>query len=102
MRSLVILASSLAAVGGFSPAHYDAVKTARDTQLDMVSRRDALSGFLAAGLLIPETARAFSQQLDDYAFEPQQQATDGKWDLNSAFVVSTSHIQCVYKKPLLR
>ena len=43
---------------------------------------------MAAGLMIPQGAGAFSQQLDDYAFEPQQQPTNGKFDLNSAFVVS--------------
>jgi hypothetical protein len=90
MRSLTILVSALAAVDAFSPAHCNAVKTAPYTQLDMVSRRDALAGFLAASCLIPETARAFSQQLDDYAYEPQQQATDGKWDLNAVFVVRTN------------
>jgi hypothetical protein len=89
MRSLFLLAaSSIAAVGAFSPAATNRVKAI--TQLDMVSRRDALAAVIAGGLLIPETARAFSQQLDDYAFEPQQQATDGKWDLNSVFVVSST------------
>lgn len=89
MRSIALLVSALAAVGAFSPAQFRTTETAPCTQLDMVSRRDALTGFLATSLLIPGTAHAFSQQLDDYAYEPQQQATDGKWDLNSAFVVST-------------
>jgi hypothetical protein len=58
------------------------------TKLAMVSRRNVIGSAMAAGLMIPQVAGAFSQQLDDYAFEPQQQATDGKLDLNSAFVVS--------------
>lgn len=54
--------------------------------LEMVSRRDII-GTLGSAVLFPQVASAFSQQLDDYAYEPQQQATDGKLDLNAAFVV---------------
>mmetsp|Transcript_62735 Transcript_62735/g.181840 ORF Transcript_62735/g.181840 Transcript_62735/m.181840 type:complete len:163 (-) Transcript_62735:335-823(-) len=59
------------------------------TQLELASRRDVLGSMLigASAVMIPaREAIAFSQQLDDNAFEPQQQATDGKFDLNSAFV----------------
>ena len=59
------------------------------TQLE-ASRRDILGTMLigaSAALLPVKEAAAFSQQLDDYAYEPQQQATDGKLDLNAAFVV---------------
>lgn len=58
------------------------------TKLDMASRRDVIGSVLAAGILLPREAGAFSQQLADNAYEPQQQATDGRLDLNSAFVVS--------------
>lgn len=72
--------------------------TTTKTQLDMASnsRRDAIKqtliGVSTAAAMIggadhkSTVANAFSQQLDDYAYEPQQQATDGKWDLNSVFV----------------
>lgn len=49
------------------------------------SRRDAL-GVIGASMFVPQAASAFSQQLDDYAWEPQQQATNGRLDLNAAFV----------------
>ena len=72
--------------------------TTTTTQLDMpsYSRRDAIKqtliGVSTAAVIVsgPDyksiVANAFSQQLDDYAYEPQQQATDGRWDLNSVFV----------------
>lgn len=59
------------------------------TQLEVSTRRDILGTMLigASAVMLPaKEAAAFSQQLDDYAFEPQQQATDGKLDLNAAFV----------------
>lgn len=54
-----------------------------------LSRRDACFGAIAFGVgaATPEIANAFSQQLDDFIVEPAQQATDGKLDLNAAFVV---------------
>jgi hypothetical protein len=55
------------------------------------TRRDFVASLVfgsGAVVFFPHEAQAFSQQLDDYAYEPQQQATDGKLDLNSAFVVS--------------
>ena len=58
------------------------------TRLEMVNRKEAL-GFIATAFWIPRVANAFSQQLEDFApTEPQQAATDGKLDLNAAFVVS--------------
>lgn len=59
------------------------------TQLEACSRRqsfDLLVGGVAAMTAFPQLSNAFSQQLDDYAFEPQQQATDGKFDLNAAAI----------------
>ena len=58
------------------------------TQLEAISRRQVLlTGTAALGYAsFPSAADAFSQQLDDFAYEPQQQKTDGKLDLNAAFV----------------
>lgn len=65
--------------------------TKMKTELDMIaSRRDVLASILlgtGATLMPIKGASAFSQQLDDYAYEPQQQFTDGRLDLNAAFVV---------------
>jgi hypothetical protein len=83
MRSLFLLLT-VGWASAFVPIHRPT--KVEMTQLEMVSRRDALVGVISAAVLFPETVHAFSQQLDDNAFEPQQQATDGKWDLNSAFV----------------
>ncbi|KAG7355560.1 photosystem II extrinsic protein PsbU [Nitzschia inconspicua] len=83
MRTPFLLLCCLAWTAAFAPLQR--VVHLKSTRLGVVSRRDAM-GVIAAGALFPEIAHAFSQQLDDYAFEPQQQATDGKWDLNSAFV----------------
>lgn len=59
------------------------------SQLEAVTSRrcalELLMGTAAIGAF-PKFAYAFSQQLDDYAHEPSQQATNGKFDLNSAFV----------------
>lgn len=82
MRSAIFLLSFAAWAAAFAPVQRVVKKS---SQLDMVSRRDAI-GTIMAGIMIPQVAHAFSQQLDDYAYEPQQQATDGKWDLNSVFV----------------
>ena len=62
------------------------------TKLDMVSRRDAIGTFAAAaGLVVaPQVSNSFSQQLEDPNYvEQSQMATDGKIDLNNAFVVSS-------------
>jgi photosystem II PsbU protein len=83
MRTLILL-SFLGWAAAFAPLQSVVPKTST-SELGMVSRRDAV-GVIAAGVLFPEVAKAFSQQLDDYAYEPQQQATDGKWDLNSVSV----------------
>ena len=85
MMKLFVLASLVSAIAAFVPT----MSPKMTTQLDAVSRRDALTGLLASGswMLASEPAQAFSQQLDDYQWEPQQQATDGLLDLNSAFVV---------------
>ena len=83
---LSILVSLLASAAAFTTISH--APDASSTKLDMSSRRDIILGSLAVGFFIPTSANAFSQQLDDYAYEPQQQATDGRLDLNSAFVVS--------------
>ena len=83
MRCFFLLTSFLAGVAAFAPTQRNAAST---LPLDMVSRRDAMVGIASTLVLVPETAHAFSQQLDDYAYEPQQQATGGKWDLNAVFV----------------
>ena len=84
MRSFFLLASLLGLAAGFCPVQQP---KASSTELEMISRRDAMIGMIsAASLLAPGVANAFSQQLDDYAYEPQQQATDGRWDLNNAFI----------------
>mmetsp|Transcript_751 Transcript_751/g.882 ORF Transcript_751/g.882 Transcript_751/m.882 type:complete len:159 (+) Transcript_751:133-609(+) len=61
-----------------------------DTAVNAISRRDALivgaSGFLVGELIFPEPSMAFSQQLDDNQVEESQMPTNGKYDLNSAFV----------------
>lgn len=79
----------LAVTTAFSPEITKRVKTS--TQLDLDRR-----GFCAAalGLLIPSVANAkpastwfFDEKIEE-VYEPAQQATDGRLDLNSAFVVS--------------
>ena len=62
--------------------------TASSTVLEM-ERREAIQSLVGGMVMLPSAAGAFSQQLSDYAFEPQQQPTNGKFDLNSAFVVSS-------------
>ena len=78
------------------PARMKASTATIATARDAVSRRDVADAFIsgiatAAGLAVissPQAGMAFSQQLDENWIEPSQQATDGKVDLNSAFVVS--------------
>jgi hypothetical protein len=84
MRSILRLFPFFGVVAGFAPLQR-ALRLTTSSQLDMATRRNAIGG-IAVFVLLPEIAHSFSQQLDDYAYEPQQQATDGKWDLNSAFV----------------
>lgn len=63
-----------------------------NTALEAVSRRDALASGVSAILVgitaAPRSSSAFSQQLDEKEVEPAQLPTGGKYDLNSAFVVS--------------
>jgi hypothetical protein len=98
-NQFLLLASLCLSWGGrafwafaFAPAPLGGSKHPSPTTLD-ATRRDVVTALLlgsGAAFFQPYEAKAFSQQLDDYAFEPQQQATDGKFDLNSAFVVSHS------------
>ena len=98
---LAVTAVSTWSVAAFNPSFQPKTstsKTTTTTQLDMASysRRNAIKQALisvsTAAVIVSGTdnnsivANAFSQQLDDYAYEPQQQATGGKWDLNSVFV----------------
>lgn len=53
------------------------------------SRRQALTKTAVAfvtSVVVPEAANSFSQQLDDHIVEPSQQPTNGKVDLNGAFM----------------
>ncbi len=53
------------------------------------SRRQALAKTSIAFVTTvvgPNAAKAFSQQLDDNIVEPSQQPTNGKVDLNGAFM----------------
>jgi hypothetical protein len=59
-----------------------------------ISRRDAIlqggSAVLTSIVVAPQVSNAFSQQLEDNApVDSAQMATNGKIDLNSAFVVCT-------------
>jgi hypothetical protein len=66
------------------------------TTLDMVSRKEFFASLAAASLAVPAAANAFSQQLPYYQVEQSQLPTNGKLDLNSAFVVSpTSESTCL-------
>ena len=82
MRFYTVLLG-IATAQAFQPVVY----SPRDTTTVMeATRRDTLA-LIGATLCFPAAAGAFSQQLPDNAYEPQQQRTDGKLDLNSAFVV---------------
>ena len=87
---LLILFSPLALA--FAPNKTAYQKTS--TALDAVSRRDALASGVstllgvAAVTSLPKQSSAFSQQLEYYQVESSQMRTDGKYDLNSAAVVS--------------
>ena len=82
------LAFAPASLGGLKHATTTSPTTMDATRRDVVTALLLGSGAATVFFQPSEEAKAFSQQLDDYAFEPQQQATDGKFDLNSAFVVS--------------
>ena len=64
-----------------------------------VTRRDAFvqgGAAMLTGIVAPQVSNAFSQQLDDNApVDSAQMATNGKIDLNSAFVVRT----CAFDLP---
>ena len=76
---LSVLISLFASASAFSmPPRLQS--DASPTELEMVDRREMIGGVILAGAaLMPKAAGAFSQQLDDYAFEPQQQPTDGRY-----------------------
>ena len=74
---------------GFSPMKETISKTTT-VNIDS-SRRDVLSTSVVSffGLLsLPSKSDAFSQQLPDDQVEESQLPTDGKIDVNNAFVVS--------------
>ena len=92
-NQFLILVSIVLVGGGLTEAFVPAIAptTRVTTHLDMSTRRDVLGSIIlgaGAAMMPVKSASAFSQQLPDNAFEPQQQATDGKLDLNAAFVVS--------------
>lgn len=84
-RLLLALFAAATATSAFTARQPSA--QADVTTLNMLSRRNAMLAVVVS-LVLPQAANAFSQQLDDHQWEPQQQATDGRLDLNSAFVVS--------------
>ncbi len=103
MMRIVFLIATIASSLAFAPQveYGRPSKTVLEAES---SRRDALvSGasalLVAGGILadggVPKPAFAFSQQLEDWETEPAQMKTDGKYDLNSAFVVSEKYIDCV-------
>lgn len=87
---LALLIFGIRPARAFAPTVSTERRTAT-TRLE-ASRREIL-GTLGLWVVAPGLATAFSQQLDDNAFEPAQQPTGGKLDLNSAFVVR-SHARC--------
>lgn len=91
--SAILLSLGALTSTAFAPPHCPQSKIEQKLE---ASRRDVLGSVLlgTGAWLLPQNdeAKAFSQQLDDYAFEPQQQATDGKFDLNAAFVVSIMRV----------
>jgi hypothetical protein len=84
---LSILITLIASASAFTSSTRSSIIDS-NVKLDMASRRGVLETLAVGTLFVPSAAGAFSQQLDDFAFEPQQQATNGKVDLNAAFVVS--------------
>lgn len=99
MKFLAFLIPSVAA---FSVAPVS-IRNSEVTALNAVDRRAAVAGCFASVFGGQHAAHAFSQHLDDYAIEPSQQATDGKIDLNGAFVVSwnkypVKEATCVWRK----
>lgn len=89
MRIILALSVFTPLVLGFAP-QVDFIRT--NTALEAISRRDALASGASALLVgitgVPKASWAFSQQLDERLVEPSQMSTGGKYDLNSAFVVS--------------
>ena len=90
MRLSILISSILAPCSlAFAPS----TQSSRlDTAVEAVSRRDALisgaSALLVGLTAVPKPTLAFSQQLEYWEVEPAQMPTGGKFDLNSAFVVS--------------
>jgi len=85
MRVLFLIVAGLATTMAFVPA----IQQKRTTTELAVHRRDVLAGF--AGLvLMPGIASAgstfFFDEKIEQVYEPSQQATGGKVDLNNAFV----------------
>ena len=86
-----VLAGLLAwSASAFAPSLSNPSTTKTSLAMAATNRRDFLgaSGASIGSIFFLSTspAQAFSQQLDDYAREPQQQYTDGRLDLNAAFV----------------
>lgn len=88
MLRVLVSALFLSSSMGFSPMKETMSKTTVDIE---TSRREVFStsvvsllGFLS----LPSKSNAFSQQLPDDQVEESQLPTDGKIDVNNAFVVS--------------
>lgn len=90
MRLSLLLLLVVTALAFTIPQQQHQMTSTSTTQpnMTMISRQDAVVGVMAGLVTFPQASNAFSQQLDDYQWEPQQQPTDGRLDLNSAFVVS--------------
>lgn len=84
---ILFLTITIPFVAAFAPSVQNEKRA--QTKLD-VTRRDILvnGAAVAAIAAFPEASVAFSQQLDDHLTEPTQMYTGGKYDLNSAYVVS--------------
>jgi len=93
---LTILALLLAPALAFVPAVQKAKTT---TKLDM-QRRDVLitgiMGLVAAPTLAQASGSTFFYDQQEQRTEPTQMATDGRLDLNSAYVVSLESTESNY------
>lgn len=96
---VAIFVSFVPFVHSFAPMMMKMEKNS-NTQLNAVSRREAVRtsviGLISGSLIAPKESIAFSQQLDDYMVEPTQLPTNGKTDLNSAYVSDYMQFRGMY------
>jgi uncharacterized protein YjeT (DUF2065 family) len=101
IRTINLVLALLAVVSPLALAFAPSVAKVETSALNAISRRDVVSSGSAAilfGILggLPKEGLAFQQQLDDHLTEPSQLPTDGKYDLNSAFVGEYKNLQGMY------